>query len=615
MKARKESIDSGSYAKLQFEPVNYETIGIFSIDENGKIIFRGENVSDDNTKYLFLKTASQGTYITPTWKDSQSKLKKTVDKYIEDAKCIDADWLNNVIKIFTSDAIEIEEQDKQGNLIKKPFFEVVEWAKKSKKIKMFSVNISHKYNIGIKELRDFALAAKPKAIYQTDKARSFRSPGVGCSLCSQVEELFPNVLSGVGINIGNVDKQVFFPGVISENAGKGFPICAPCAEALYTAKFHVFHNSSELRQDISGHKALLIPHLVKSDNMKDSLNHIKSMLALVRNDVKGASRRERSIIRELSENKSIATITIIIGNVSGQSIEDIRKVIPEVLPSRLSEVSEAIEETNKIHYPADHPWELEQPPLNGNLTIIRDALGVPRYSEPTKGKRKPFKASFVDSLDIINAIFLRKDYPLKNLLAEFSSKLSYDLLGTQSDKEAVYSIRNNISKMIYLLLFLEKLEVIKMDEGHNFVSKYLEKHERLEKLNSFLSNEAKGLDTREKEYTFLVGLLLGKLVSIQLAKQISANALKWLNGLQVSQQDLMDIFVKTKSKLDDYSTPKSAWSDEMRGVAEAIAALGAEINKWNISRKEIAYYLSLGQSLSGYYLPSKVKYEESEGGD
>ena len=27
LKARKESIDSGSYAKLQFEPVNYETIG------------------------------------------------------------------------------------------------------------------------------------------------------------------------------------------------------------------------------------------------------------------------------------------------------------------------------------------------------------------------------------------------------------------------------------------------------------------------------------------------------------------------------------------------------------------------------------------------------------
>ena len=105
----------------------------------------------------------------------------------------------------------------------------------------------------------------------------------------------------------------------------------------------------------------------------------------------------------------------------------------------------------------------------------------------------------------------------------------------------------------------------------------------------------------------MAGLLFGKLVSIQLARGVSANALKWLKGLQLSPQDLMEIFVKTRIKLDDYSTPKSAWSKEMNGVAEAIAALGADISEWNIKRKEIPYNLCLGQSLSRYYLPSKGK--------
>lgn len=123
------------------------------------------------------------------------------------------------------------------------------------------------------------------------------------------------------------------------------------------------------------------------------------------------------------------------------------------------------------------------------------------------------------------------------------------------------------------------------------------------------------MNTKEKEFAFLVGLLLGKLVSIQMAKQVSSNALKWLKGLQLSQQDLMDIFVKTKSKLDDYSVPKSAWSDEMKGVAEAIGALGADIEKWDISRKEIAFYLCLGQSLSGFYLPSKSKSDSYVGSE
>jgi len=213
--------------------------------------------------------------------------------------------------------------------------------------------------------------------------------------------------------------------------------------------------------------------------------------------------------------------------------------------------------------------------------------------------------------------FPAKRISINDLIEEFSSKLSYDFLGAiyNSDKAQLYSIRNNISKMVYLLLFLEITGVISMDQGKNFVRKYLENHEGLKPLNDFLSNESKGLNTKEKEYAFLVGLLFGKLVSIQMAKQVSSNALKWLKGLQLSQQDLMEIFVKTKSKLDDYSIPKSAWSDEMKGVAEAIGALGADIEKWDISRKEIAFYLSLGQSLSGFYLPSKSKIEEHERGE
>ncbi|MHC1610124.1 MAG: TM1802 family CRISPR-associated protein, partial [Candidatus Methanospirareceae archaeon] len=131
-------------------------------------------------------------------------------------------------------------------------------------------------------------------------------------------------------------------------------------------------------------------------------------------------------------------------------------------------------------------------------------------------------------------------------------------------------------------------------------------------LNGFLSTEAKGLDTEEKQYAFLVGLLFGKLISFQQRRGVATSGLKWLKGLQLSPSDLMELFVKTRGKLDDYSTPRSAWSDEMRGVAEAIGALGADIKDWSISRKEIPYYLCLGQSLSGYYLPGKGGVVESE---
>lgn len=612
---REIAIESGDYARLQFELISAEHIGIFAI-EGETIRFIVEKIdSDDSWKYLFLKTASQGTYITPTWKESPSKLKKTVKKYIKDSEDTDADWLQNAVKIFKSDDIEIGELKEDGTLERKPFFETVEWAKKTKKIKVFSVKINGKYNAEIRELLDRSFREKPKAIYQTKDAASFNLPGVRCSLCHRETELFPNVLAGVGINIANVDKFGFFPGVTRRNAGKAFPICAPCAEALYAAKFHVFQN---LKQEISGHQALIIPHLLESEDREEGLDIVTSELKRLMRGVGGAERTESGILKDLSENKGISTVTLIIGDVGGQSVENIRKVIPDILPSRLSDISRAIEAVNGVNdeYPPNHPWKSKYPPLNGNLRIIRDVLGSPKYSQQKGGGgRKPFKASSVDTLNLLSAIFLKRTYPLKDILSEFSSKLSYDFLGALSsgdNNQPIYSIWNNIANMVYLLSFLDQLEVIRMNSGNNFVNKYLERHEGLKPLNGFLSTEAKGLDTEEKQYAFIVGLLFGKLISFQQRRGVATSGLKWLKGLQLSPQDLMDVFVKTRGKLDDYSTPRSAWSDEMRGVAEAIGALGADIGDWSISRKEISYYLCLGQSLSGYYLPGKGGDGQSE---
>ncbi|RQW80862.1 MAG: hypothetical protein EHM14_03165 [Methanothrix sp.] len=621
---RKIAIEKGCYAKLQFEPIGSDNIGIFSIDQNDNVRFKEEKVMDNSWKYLFLKTPPNGTYLTPTWKMEinknkkiigDAKLKRTVSKFISEAEKDKSEWQQKIVKIFLKEDIETGELKENGEIEKRPFFDTVKWAIMAKDIKVFSIKIDNKYNADINDLLNRSLLNKSRTIYQTDKAKSFFLPDVKCSLCDSVEELFPNVLSGVGLNFANVDKQVFFPGVTVDNSSKAFPLCTSCAEALYAAKFHVFHNTSDLRQNISGHQSLIIPHIVSSNDKEDGLTIIREAFKLYKKNLDGVERSEKTILKDLSQNKSISTVTFMIGEVSGQSIKNIRKIIPDVLPSRLSKISKAIDETNDINksYSNEHPWKiLDQQPLEGNLRIIRDVLGMPKYMKPSTGKRAPFKAMHVDSLDILSAIFLEGEYPLNDLISEFSAKLSYDFLGARSDDAKVYSIRTNMLRMIYFILFLSYAGVVELDTGKNFVSKYLEKHEGLKLLNEFLNKDARGLNTKEKEFTFLLGLLLGKLISIQMAKQVSSSALKWLKGMQLNQQDLMEIFVKTRSKLDHYSIPKSAWSDEMRGVAEAIGALGSDIEKWDLSRNEIAFYLCLGQSLSGYYLPSKKKDEIDE---
>lgn len=183
----------------------------------------------------------------------------------------------------------------------------------------------------------------------------------------------------------------------------------------------------------------------------------------------------------------------------------------------------------------------------------------------------------------------------------------------EGKQEPVFVIKDNIAQMVHLLTFLDKVGVIKMAVNKNLVSKYLEGCKGLEPLNKFLCEEATGLDKDEKLYAFLVGLLFGKLIAFQQVRKVSNNALRWLKGLEIGHNDLMEIFIKTRGKLDDYSFQRPAWSEEMRGVAEAIGALGSQIGaNWTISRKEVPYYFCLGQSLSGYYLPSKESESKPE---
>ncbi len=611
LEQRKKAIQKGIYGKLQFEPINDEEIGLFSINGD-KISFKTIKKDDNTSKYIFRKTpGSQAAYISPTWKAAKSdkKLQSTINHFEKQSKDKNISEETRkifckVIQVFKSNSICVENK---GKIEEKSFWEIYHSKKRTKEntrgCNVFTIVIDGKYPGEIKEFVNDALSKIAESFYTS----SGITPTTGeCSVCHNKDKLFPNVLSGVGINIANIDKAGFFPGITKETSTKAFPICSSCAEVLFIAKSHVL---PDFVQSISGHQALIIPHLVHSENKSEGLD-IQYALKLLIRDVASAESTEVGIIEDLADNKGIGTVSFLFGEVGGQSVQNIRKFLPDILPSRLSEIAKAIHTINNIHnqYSKDHPWRLKKNPLDGKLQIIRNVLGMAKYVKPLQGKRKPFKASSVDSLDLLEAIFMKKEFPLKALIPEFSVKLSYDFLGAFSNEklEPVFVIRNNIANMIYLLKFLNKLEVIKMAENVNLMGKYFEGCDGLKLLNEFLSKEATGLDNAEKQYSFLVGLLFGKLIAFQQAKKVSNNALRWLKGLEIDHYDLMEIFIKTRSKLDDYSFQRPAWSEEMKGVAEAIGALGSQIgSNWEISRKEVPYYFCLGQSLSGYYLPSK----------
>lgn len=79
----------------------------------------------------------------------------------------------------------------------------------------------------------------------------------------------------------------------------------------------------------------------------------------------------------------------------------------------------------------------------------------------------------------------------------------------------------------------------------------------MEELKSFFSVDS-GIDTDEKAYAFVIGILFGRVIQIQGAKgvNVGANALTWLKRLTLTGKDLPGLYINIREKLLAYDAEK-----------------------------------------------------------
>jgi CRISPR-associated protein Csh1 len=122
------------------------------------------------------------------------------------------------------------------------------------------------------------------------------------------------------------------------------------------------------------------------------------------------------------------------------------------------------------------------------------------------------------------------------------------------------------------------------------------------------------IDSREKAFAFILGVLYGKLLQVQAGRgvNVSANALTWLRRLSLSGRDLAELYVKIREKLLTYGTEGSP---AVREVLTELGELGTRLgDRINLDEISTCYFLLLGQSLAVKILPSKDR-DDSEGAD
>ncbi len=435
-------------------------------------------------------------------------------------------------------------------------------------------------------------------------------PPVENGLCSLSSEdgviVFPNALSGAGVNIANIDRPGAFPGIAKENAALGYALSLDSADLLYIYKNHV---SKLFIATIAGNRALIIPRTQISGNVRQRF--FKQVQELIQTENRVEMREER-LMRLLGNEQAVTSMDILWANF-GQKIENLQGSITDILPSRLRKITEVDDRFNsKISHPIFpmHKMYDFDLTLNWLSELLKRPGGNKAKSVNASRRLFQFKQNLAAAIyhgnrfpddQFWNEVFVTAQWYLNQAIEDGNAwNLLNEGYSTKTNKP-YWTFAGWIRHLSQFIHYLRELEVLRMSE-----SSY---QPNSELLKPYFGQES-GIDTDQKAFAFLVGVLYGKVMQVQGAKgvNVGANALTWLRRLTLTGEDLPDFYCKVREKLLTYETESSR---DVREVLQEVGYLGTKIgDAFDIPQTTTCYFLLLGQSVAVQVLPSGSRDEE-----
>ena len=434
-------------------------------------------------------------------------------------------------------------------------------------------------------------------------------PPVENGLCSLSSEdrvtVFPNALTGAGVNIANIDRPGAFPGITKENAALGYALSLDSADLLYIYKNHV---SKLFIATIAGNRALIIPRTQISGKARQLFFKQVQKLIQTENRVKI---REEMLMQLLGNERAVTSLDILWANF-GQKIENLQGLITDILPSRLRKITGV---NDRFYSETSHPIFPMHKMYDFDLTLnwLSELL-----KRPGGNKAKSVNASqrlFQFKKNLAAAIYHENRFPSTQFWSEVFVTAQWYLNQAIEDGNAWnllnegYSTKTNkpywtfagwIHHLSQFIHYLRELEVFRMTE-----SSY---QPNSELLKPYFGQES-GIDTDQKAFAFLVGVLYGRVMQVQGGKgvNVGANALTWLKRLTLTGEDLPAFYNKVREKLLAYDAERSG---KVREVVQEVGNLGVRIgDTFNIPQTTTCYFLLLGQSVTSQVFSSGNKEE------
>jgi CRISPR-associated protein Csh1 len=438
---------------------------------------------------------------------------------------------------------------------------------------------------------------------------------VDCPLCgASGVTLYPN-LRGTGLNFANMDRAGAFPGLDTSQAWKGYGLCLDCADLLYVFKNHLL--SQQFIGQVAGDKALLLPSLLgNASGKRQFLDDWGKYLASL---TRGKLASYETDLLDFVQGRDDAHVVLhLLWATFGQVVDEVRGVITDILPSRLRQLDAKNRQANAWRHALKPRYAMEQARFDLGLNMLHALFKRP-------GGRKAASANDSARLFAIKRQLAEALYH-GTPLNEAQTGLWREILSTarwyldeiadsgqpwgllnegyseKKNKQTHYwTLAGWLRHLARLLAYLDTTGVLPMDP----ITEPFEP--TLAALKPYFQ-PGSGLNSPEKAFAFLLGILYGKVLQVQAARgvNLAANALTWLKRLHLDGRDLPDLYNKVREKLLAYEVEGSA---EVRALVQDLGRLGGKTlgDAIALDQTTTCYFLLLGQSVTIDVLPSKTQ--------